>query len=215
MPIRLIPHALRQQLRSQYTLESLELIVQELISNGIDSGASQITIRIDLESCYVEVSDNGSGISSTDLPLLGQRYTSSRDLPNPQLLPEVTRSMQLRPTGFRGEALASLSHIALVELHTRAQSKAPGAVVILQDGWIIEQRSPGHIGSHYPTGTTVRVHNIFYRTPVRRKQLQESSPALLLSRVKKVVETMALIRPCLAFTAINQKNTRFIVQLPE
>jgi hypothetical protein len=74
---------------------------------GLDANATSIEVRIDIASHNIQVSDNGVGITSVDMGLIGTRYATSKC----STLRDLRR---ITTFGFRGEGMSSynrtLSH---------------------------------------------------------------------------------------------------------
>jgi len=83
-------------LRSSVNISSLGSIVLELVHNSLDAGANVIHVLVNCIDLHMEVSDNGSGISPTDLRgFVGQkRHASSKRINGGTF-------------GFRGEGTSS------------------------------------------------------------------------------------------------------------
>lgn len=141
-------------------------IVKELIENALDAGATQISIVLeDGGKRRIKVIDNGRGLSPEDLPLAPLQHTTSKIT--------VLEDLYHTPTfGFRGEALASISHVAKLTI----TSKQEGA-----DCYQIRAYK-GDIGT--PTlssgslGTVMDVQDLFDDIPVRQKFLKSASTEL-------------------------------------
>ncbi|KAG2206897.1 hypothetical protein INT46_009401 [Mucor plumbeus] len=88
-------------------------VVKELMENSLDAGSSSISITLAVgEIDLIKVKDNGDGIQVKDLPLVCERYATSK-------IQKFQDLNYLTTFGFRGEALASISNIANVTIVTK------------------------------------------------------------------------------------------------
>lgn len=141
-------------------------VVKELLENSIDAGATNIKIFIDQGGLrLIEIIDNGHGMARENAELLCQRYTTSK-------LSSVDDLSRISTFGFRGEALASISEMADVEVRSHNTS--------VEDlGW---QASYKHGILQAPlverkmqsSGTHIRVTNLFDTIQPRKTALMSS-----------------------------------------
>ena len=95
-------------------------VVKELMENAVDAGASTITVEIQNGGVRsLSVTDNGSGIAREDVPVAFLRHATSKVRTEQDL-------DAIGTLGFRGEALASISAVAKVELLTRTAQEVAG-----------------------------------------------------------------------------------------
>lgn len=100
--------------------------IKEMIENSIDAGAKNISIEIKNGGIsYMRITDDGKGIEREDLELSFERHATSK-IRSAEDLSEV-KSM-----GFRGEALASISAIAKVELISKTENQETGSKIIIE-----------------------------------------------------------------------------------
>lgn len=95
-------------------IQETSSFLKETIENSIDAEATEIEVAVVLAAkkiAKLTVTDNGSGISSDDLPNLCKRYWTSK-LDNYQSL---TTTPYL---GFRGEALNAISYNSIMTVIT-------------------------------------------------------------------------------------------------
>ncbi|TYH78623.1 hypothetical protein ES332_D03G001800v1 [Gossypium tomentosum] len=191
--IKPLPDAVRSSVRSATILFDLTRVVEELIFNSLDAAASKVSVFLSVGSSYVKVVDDGSGISRDGLVLLGERYVTSK-LNHLSDLDAASSSF-----GFRGEALASVSDVALVEIVTKAYGRPNGYRKVIKGSKCLYL---GIDDDRKDTGTTVVVRDLFYNQPVRKKQML-SSPKKVLHSVKKCVFRIALVHPMVYFNLID------------
>ncbi|THY54915.1 DNA mismatch repair protein MutL [Aureobasidium pullulans] len=146
--------------------------LKELIENAVDAGATMLEILVkDGGLKLLQISDNGHGINKADLPLLCQRHTTSK-------IKEFEDLTSIGTYGFRGEALASISHIAhlTVTTKTRESSCAWKAYYTNEN---LTPVKPGQTPDPKPCagkqGTQITVEDLFYNVPTRRRAFRSSS----------------------------------------
>ncbi|KAF8405555.1 hypothetical protein HHK36_010462 [Tetracentron sinense] len=191
--IKHLPRAVHSSLRSSTILFDLTRVVEELIFNSVDAGATKVSVSVGVGTCYVKVEDDGSGITRDGLVLLGERYATSKL----HCLAEMDASTG--SFGFRGEALGSLSDVSLLEIITKARGRPNGYCKVMKGFKCLYL---GIYANRQDVGTTVIVRDLFYNQPVRRKYMQ-SSPKKVLHSVKKCVLRIALVRPQVSFKVID------------
>lgn len=105
-------------------------VVEELCHNSIDAGASHIRVTIHGESLTVTVADDGAGVAESDFPLLAMHHHTSK-LQNARDLEEG-----LLYLGFRGEALASLAEVSVLEIVSKPRNSFRAMQKIVRAGHV-------------------------------------------------------------------------------
>lgn len=164
-------------------------VVKELVENAIDAGATQITVEIKEGGIgYIRITDNGSGMEKDDIPVAFLRHSTSKIRSADDLL-------GVSSLGFRGEALSSISAVAMVELITKTKENDLGSRCCIEGG---VQKSLEEIGA--PDGTTFVIRNLFYNTPARKKFLKsEMSEA---SAIHELMTHLAMSHPEVGFKVL-------------
>ncbi len=135
--------------------------VKELVENSLDAGATEIEIYIEKGGKeLIKVVDNGSGIEHDDLKAAFLPHATSK-------IAKVEDLDNILTLGFRGEALASISSVAKVEIASKVTGAS--AFKISCDGGKIGEVMPAALEK----GTVITVNNLFFNTPVRAKFLKD------------------------------------------
>uniref|UniRef100_S4RVE4 MutL homolog 3 (E. coli) n=1 Tax=Petromyzon marinus TaxID=7757 RepID=S4RVE4_PETMA len=196
-----LPPEVQARLRSGVALSTASQCVEELLLNSLDAGASCVAARLHMDDFRFQVVDNGNGITSNDLQVLGNRYFTSK-------CHKIKDLENLRYYGYRGEALASIASVSsVVEITSRATSSSRTYTKVIQDMQSVivheaEKIRPSH-------GTTVTVHNFFYNLPVRRKCIP---PILEYEKIRQKIEAIALVHHQVSFTLKNEYTGTVSVQ---
>ena len=169
--------------------------LKELIENSIDAHATRITITLrDGGLRQLTLTDNGTGIRRDDLPILCRRFTTSK-------IKAYDDLQRVKTFGFRGEALASITHVAHVTITSMTHDSACAYKAHYSDGELVAPR-PGESAQPRPCagvrGTTIVVDDLFYNVPIRRQALK--SPADEYARNLDVITKYAVHYSGIAFT---------------
>jgi len=182
-PIRDLPDELISQIAAGEVVERPASVVRELVDNALDSGASQITVRLLAGGVrLIAVEDDGCGIPQAELPVALRRHATSK-ITNLHDL-ETVATM-----GFRGEALAAISSVSEMALLSRPPTQA--------SAFLLDARSGELRPAARSQGTTVEVKELFFSTPARRKFLK--TDATELAHCIESVRRHALARPDVGF----------------
>ena len=164
--------------------------IKEMVENSIDAGATNINVEIRNGGIsYIRVTDNGKGIRKDDMEIAFDRHTTSK-IRNAEDLNTV-KSM-----GFRGEALASISAIANVEMVSKHVDSDIGNKIVVEAGNVLKFEETG-----CPTGTSITVTNLFFNTPVRYKFLKKDFTEA--GYIEDVITRIALVNPNIAIKLVN------------
>lgn len=176
-------------------IERPSSVVKELVENAIDAGSTAITVEIKEGGIsFIRITDNGSGIESSEVSLAFLRHSTSKIRSAEDLL-------CVHSLGFRGEALSSIAAIARVELITKTADALTGTRYLIEGSKEISQEEIGA-----PDGTTFLVRDLFYNTPARRKFLKTAQTEG--TYISDMLEKLALSHPDISFKYINNNQTR-------
>ena len=174
-------------------------VIKELVENAMDAGATRIEVEIMAGgTSFMRVTDNGRGMSAEDAHLAILRHATSK-------IREVGDLNTVGTLGFRGEALPTIASVSRFTLLTRREGDDLGTRVTITGG-----KKPDFIEAGCSIGTTVKVEDLFFNTPARKKFLKTNHTEG--SRINDFIVKLALSRPDIEFHFIN--NNKMSVVTP-
>ena len=197
--IHLLPDSVANQIAAGEVIQRPASCLKELVENSLDAGATHIRVLVrDGGRTLLQVIDNGKGMSPTDARMAFERHATSK-------IQKAADLFELHTMGFRGEALASICAVAHVEVLTRRPEDEIGTRLEIAGSEVITQEM-----AQCPVGTNMRVKNLFYNVPARRKFLKTDQTELrnLIAEYNRIV----LVNPQVQFTFVN--NDEIISELP-
>ncbi len=207
---------LANQIAAGEVVERPGAAMKELIENSLDAGAR--TIRVHVHggahsgarggASLLEVADDGSGIHHDDMLLALDRHATSK-IHKPEDL------FAIQTWGFRGEALASIAAVSRLTLSSRAAAsttntttstttgRGTGREIICEGGLIKEDRAVARA-----VGTTVKVEDLFFNTPARKKFLK--SPGAESTFIAQTFHRLAISAPETSFELTSEGERLFL-----
>ena len=138
--IKLLPDSVANQIAAGEVIQRPASVVKELTENAVDAGSTIINVIIkDAGKTLIQVTDNGTGMSATDARLSFERHATSK-------ITSATDLFAINTKGFRGEALASIAAVAMVEMKTRKEESDTGTTINII-GSRIESQEPCSCGT--------------------------------------------------------------------
>lgn len=194
--IHLLPDSVANQIAAGEVIQRPASCLKELVENALDAGAQHIEVLIrDAGRTLLQVIDDGKGMSGTDARMAFERHATSK-------IREAADLYNLHTMGFRGEALASIAAVAQVELLTRRPEDEIGTLLEIAASQVVRQE-PAQANA----GTSIKVKNLFYNLPARRRFLKTNATELrnIITDFQRIV----LVYPDIHFTLINDDEILF------
>lgn len=191
MPIIILPKEVASKIAAGEVVERPVSVVKELLENSIDSGATEISIKIEQAGRkLIEVIDNGEGIAYKESDIALQRYATSKISSSEDL-------EKIESLGFRGEALASIAAISRFTIESRAANKETGFNTVIEGGDKIGKKSVGR-----SVGTLIKVEDLFFNVPARLKFLKKDITERRL--ISLIVSRYALFYSGIRFSLVQE-----------
>lgn len=162
--VRVLPAALANQIAAGEVVQRPASVVKEAVENAVDAGARRV--RVALRGAGLEeivVGDDGQGMGREDALRSLERHATSKI--------RVTQDLDnIQTLGFRGEALPSIAAVSRLRLRTCATGQGSGTEIRVEGGTVAAVEEVAA-----PQGTELRVADLFYNVPARRKFLKNAT----------------------------------------
>lgn len=158
--IKILPPQIVNLIAAGEVVERPASILKEVMENSLDAGASYIRVRAgEGGKQLLQIEDDGSGMGSADAHLAFTQHATSK-------ISTAYDLQNINSFGFRGEALASISSVADIEMHTKQEGE-PATKITVSQSRINASKSP-----RAERGTELIISDLFNYTPARRKFLK-------------------------------------------
>lgn len=197
--IHVLSEAVANQIAAGEVIQRPSSVVKELMENAIDAGATSVKVIVkDAGKTFIQVVDNGCGMSGGDALTCFERHATSK-------ITSADDLFAIRTRGFRGEALASMAAVAEISLKTRRHGDELGTHIRIAGSRLETEEQV-----QTPPGSNFQVKNLFFNIPARRKFLKSDHTEL--RHIINEFNHVALTRPEVEFTLIH--NQTEILHLP-
>ncbi|XP_025233147.1 DNA mismatch repair protein Mlh1 [Theropithecus gelada] len=169
--------------------------IKEMIENCLDAKSTSIQVIVKEGGLkLIQIQDNGTGIRKEDLDIVCERFTTSK-------LQSFEDLASISTYGFRGEALASISHVAHVTITTKTADGKCAYRASYSDGKLKGPPKPC-AGNQ---GTQITVEDLFYNIATRRKALK--NPSEEYGKILEIVGRYSIHNAGISFSVKKQGET--------
>ena len=194
--IKQLPDSVANQIAAGEVIQRPASAVKEMLENAVDAGATDIKLLIkDAGRTLIQVIDNGSGMTPMDARMCFERHATSK-------ISKAEDLFAIRTMGFRGEAMASVSAIAQVEMKTRPHEDELGSCLTIEGSKVTGQET-----CQCAAGTNIAIKNLFFNVPARRNFLKSNT-----AETRHIIEEfirVSAINPQIAFSMLHNEKIVF------
>lgn len=187
MKINVLDSSIYNLISAGEVVERPASVVKELVENSIDAGAKSVKIEVfSGGKSKIRVTDDGAGIAKDDLLTAFLPHATSKIHKKDDLF-------SIQTLGFRGEALASIAAVSMVNVISKTDADDAAYGAELRGGKVENTFECAGV-----TGTSISVENLFFLTPARLKFLKKDKSEE--SEITSLILKMILANPYIAFS---------------
>lgn len=194
--VKILSENVANRIAAGEVVERPASVVKELVENSLDSGATNILIKIEKGGKeLIQVIDNGKGMSEDDALLALERHATSK-------ISNVDDITHIATLGFRGEAIPSIASVSRFTLVTKDDDSDVATDIYVESGKLKDVRKTAA-----NTGTNITVRKIFYNVPARRKFLKSDN--VEFKHIQNYIHYQSILYPNVSFRFISNGRERF------
>ena len=196
--IKILPSDVSNKIAAGEVVQRPSSVLKELVENSIDANSTKIQIIIkDAGKNLIQVIDNGKGMSRNDMHLSFIKHATSK-------INKIEDIFSISSMGFRGEALAAIASVSMVEMESIIDNQN-GRFIEINGGELLSEKD-----SNIQEGTSIKIKNIFFNVPARRNFLK--SDFVELRHILDVFHRLAISHPEIEFSFINNEEEIFYLK---
>jgi len=197
--VKILPTEVSNKIAAGEVVQRPSSVLKELLENSVDANSSKITIIVkNAGKNLIQVIDDGDGMSRRDMHSSFVKHATSK-------INKIDDVFSISSMGFRGEALAAISSVSMIEMTSSKADENDGYFIEINGGEIINENE-----LNVDNGTSIKVKNIFFNVPARRNFLK--SDFVELRHIMHVFHNIAISHHGIEFSFINNDEEIFYLK---
>ena len=197
--VKILPTEVSNKIAAGEVVQRPSSVLKELLENSVDANSSKITIIVkNAGKNLIQVIDDGDGMSRRDMHSSFVKHATSK-------INKIDDVFSISSMGFRGEALAAISSVSMIEMTSSKADENDGYFIEINGGEIINKNE-----LNLDKGTSIKVKNIFFNVPARRNFLK--SDFVELRHIMNVFHNIAISHHGIEFSFINNDEEIFYLK---
>ena len=197
--VKILPTEVSNKIAAGEVVQRPSSVLKELLENSVDANSSKITIIVkNAGKNLIQVIDDGDGMSRRDMHSSFVKHATSK-------INKIDDVFSITSMGFRGEALAAISSVSMIEMTSSKADENDGYFIEINGGEIINENQ-----LNVDKGTSIKVKNIFFNVPARRNFLK--SDFVELRHIMHVFHNIAISHHGIEFSFINNDEEIFYLK---
>jgi DNA mismatch repair protein MutL len=197
--VKILPIEVSNKIAAGEVVQRPSSVLKELLENSLDANCSKISVIIkNAGKNLIQVIDDGDGMTIKDMHSSFVKHATSK-------INSIEDVFSISSMGFRGEALAAISSVSMIEMTSSKKPKNEGYFIEMTGGKIINERELS-----LDKGTSIKVKNVFFNVPARRNFLK--SDFVELRHIMNVFHNIAISNHEIEFSFINNEEEVFYLK---